>query len=136
MRSAEEIRKILKENNISGYKLEKDLKVTQVGADKFLNGETKKPYKKTLLMYDEYINNGFKTNNSYVNETEEDYNSNEICEIDGVKIKLKSLVSYIATNEEKFMNEKIFSNIIEIRVSRKLAEITASKENLYKYLKI
>lgn len=60
MRTPEEIRKILLDNNITGYRLEKDLNVTQVGADKFLNGETKKPYIKTLKMYNSYIDNNFK----------------------------------------------------------------------------
>lgn len=64
----EEIRKIFKDNGISGYRLSKDLNVSQVGADKFLNGETKKPYKSTLLMYEEYIQNGFKTNKTYAEE--------------------------------------------------------------------
>ena len=71
MRTPEEIRKIFKNKTISGYRLEKDLNVTQVGADKFLNGETKKPYKSTLKLYNDYINNGFKpakNNNSYTKE--------------------------------------------------------------------
>lgn len=74
MRTAEEIRKVFKENGISGYRLNKDLGITQVGADKFLNGETKTPYKRTLEMYDEYIDNGFKVmENSNVKEPHEAY---------------------------------------------------------------
>ena len=65
MRTAREIHKILKDNNISGYRLSKDLGITQVGADKFLNGETKNPYKSTLLKYDAYINNNFKPLRKY-----------------------------------------------------------------------
>jgi phage repressor protein C with HTH and peptisase S24 domain len=61
LRTAEQIREVFKTNNITGYRLEKDLKVTQVGADKFLNGETKNPYKSTLVMYNSYIDNNFKS---------------------------------------------------------------------------
>ncbi|TXK78722.1 hypothetical protein [Mesonia sp. K4-1] len=60
MRSAEEIHKIFLDNNITGYRLEKDLGISQVGADKFLNGDTKKPFKKTLELYNSYIDNDFK----------------------------------------------------------------------------
>ena len=76
MRTAEEIRNILLDNKITGYRLEKDIDVTQVGADKFLNGETKKPIKKTLLMYNSYIDNDFKPFN-IVKEKEEIYYKKE-----------------------------------------------------------
>ncbi len=60
IKNASEILRIFKENGITGYKIEKDLKViSQVGADKFLNGETKKPFKKTLELYNSYIDNNF-----------------------------------------------------------------------------
>ncbi|MBD0822606.1 hypothetical protein [Aestuariibaculum marinum] len=74
MRSPEEIRKIFKDNNITGYRLSIDLDVTQVGADKFLNGETKKPYKSTIEMYNSYIDNGFKsTVIESINKTNTDF---------------------------------------------------------------
>ena len=59
MRTSEEILKIFKENNITGYQIERDLAISQVGADKFLNGETRQPFKKTLEMYNSYIDNNF-----------------------------------------------------------------------------
>ena len=69
MRTPEEIREILKNKGISGYRLKKDLKVTPVGADTFLNGETKKPYKSTFKMYSDDIDNDFKTTNSYTEQS-------------------------------------------------------------------
>lgn len=55
----EEIREKLKENGITGYRLAKDISITQVAADAFLSGKSK-PYKKTLDLYKSYIENNFK----------------------------------------------------------------------------
>ncbi|MFL0076991.1 helix-turn-helix domain-containing protein [Tenacibaculum maritimum] len=56
-------------------------------------------------------------------------------EKNGVEISVRDLVSFIANNEEEFMKHKVFSNIIEVRVAKRIAEITISKEELLKYLK-
>ncbi|MFL0065547.1 helix-turn-helix transcriptional regulator [Tenacibaculum maritimum] len=66
-----------------------------------------------------------------------DSNEKEECsfEKNGVKINVGDLVSFIANNEEEFMKYKVFSNIIEVRVAKRIAEITISKEELFKYLK-
>ncbi|CAA0193795.1 helix-turn-helix domain-containing protein [Tenacibaculum maritimum] len=56
-------------------------------------------------------------------------------EKNGVEISVGDLVGFIANNEEEFMKYKVFSNIIEVRVAKRIAEITISKEELFKYLK-
>lgn len=56
-------------------------------------------------------------------------------EKDGVKFFINEIINFIAEEEEEFMKRKIFSNIIEVRVAKKLAEITVTKETLLAYLK-
>ncbi len=53
----------------------------------------------------------------------------------GVKISVEELVSYVVKNEQEFMKSKIFSNFIEVKVAKKVAEITTSKEKLLEYLR-
>ncbi|CAM1344632.1 hypothetical protein [Tenacibaculum amylolyticum] len=55
-------------------------------------------------------------------------------EKDGVKFFINEIINFVAEEEEEFMKRKIFSNIIEVRVAKKLAEITATKESLLAYL--
>lgn len=56
-------------------------------------------------------------------------NSNKlIFEKEGVKIKIEELVNFIVNNEEAFMKNKAFSNIIELKVAKKIEEITTLKD--------
>ncbi|CAM1343849.1 hypothetical protein [Tenacibaculum amylolyticum] len=55
-------------------------------------------------------------------------------EKNGVKFFINEIINFVAEEEEEFMKRKIFSNIIEVRVAKKLAEITATKESLLAYL--
>ncbi|MCF2875405.1 MULTISPECIES: helix-turn-helix domain-containing protein [unclassified Tenacibaculum] len=73
--------------------------------------------------------------NSIRNLGVNDNSSKLILEKEGVKINIEELVTFIVNNEEAFMNEKAFTNIIEIKVAKKIAEITASKNTLLDYLK-
>ncbi len=61
--------------------------------------------------------------------------SNSFLEKDGVTFSLEEVLLEIAKNEDLCMKEKIFSNIIEIRVAKRISEITASEEKLKEYLK-
>lgn len=47
--------------------------------------------------------------------------------------EVKEIVYKVATNEERFMQEKIFSNIIELRVAKKIGVILSSEEEYKKW---
>ena len=55
-------------------------------------------------------------------------------EKNGVKFFINEIINFVAEEEDEFMKRKIFANIIEVKVAKKLAEITANKESLLNYL--
>lgn len=55
-------------------------------------------------------------------------------EYESVKIPVKHLALLVAENKEMLMDEKVFSNIIELEAALRLVEITASAESLRAYL--
>ena len=125
MRTSKEIREIFKSNKISGYRLEKDLGITQVGADKFLNGETKKPYKTTLKLYNSYIDNGFKPieKESIENDSNEDKIEKITSEkliYNGVEIPDQEIFNYIAENDDRLLADK--SSTLSLWLTTKIQE--------------
>ncbi len=69
-------------------------------------------------------------------KNEDDQENDIYYEKDGVKISLDEILLFVSKNEERCMQEKIFSNIVEVRVAKRISEITASKEKLMQYLDI
>lgn len=71
-----------------------------------------------------------------VNEPSVDYGKKEdrFIEYEGVKIPAKYFAMLAAENKEILMEEKVFSNIIELEAALRLVEITASAESLRAYL--
>ena len=47
--------------------------------------------------------------------------------------EVKELVYLVATNEDRLMQEKVFANIIEIRVAKKVQLIMSSEEEYKKW---
>lgn len=124
MRSPEEIRKILLENNITGYRIEKELGLTQVGADKFLNGETKKPIKKNLEIYNSYINSNFEFQSQKVNENPASYKKEEKLQPQEAEKAINILVRY----------EKELEKYILFKTWKERLQMEAKNEGLLEYL--
>lgn len=76
----DEILKLIKQLDITGYQISQETELTQVGADKIINGTSKKPQKKTLELLSNYLNK--KLNNSYVNKKDDLKNINDISYVD------------------------------------------------------
>jgi len=100
IRKAHEIREIFKENKITGYRLAQDLDVTQVGADKFLNGETQNPYKSTLEMYNSYIDNNFQPKRVLHNEYKGQHVENTEEQIQTLLEEKKSILEEYETDDD------------------------------------
>ncbi|MEI6865533.1 hypothetical protein [Flavicella sp.] len=114
MKNASEILRIFKEKGITGYKIEKDLKViSQVGADKFINGETKKPFKKTIELYNSYIDNNFQP---LEKDPSPNYQPENKTDPDTDKSQIKSLIE---ANKNLAEANRSLSSTIEI-LSKKL----------------
>ena len=75
MRNIQEIVEILKTNNITGYKLAKDLTISPVGAQKILSGQSENPRPTTIKMLDEYIDNNFTSPSTSSNATSDNLSS-------------------------------------------------------------
>ncbi|MGG8495934.1 hypothetical protein ACQY1Q_05935 [Tenacibaculum sp. TC6] len=127
----EKINKILdftQKNNISAYEIAKNTKLTEAGVGKILNKSSKNPRDLTV---DEIYYYLFNDDNYPINETTE-YS----IDLEGKKeITIRELVLMVAENEHECMKHQIFKNIIEVRVAKRISEITASKETLLEYLK-
>lgn len=54
-------------------------------------------------------------------------------EKDGVTLNLKEILFQITKNEDHCIKVKIFSNIPKIKVSKRISQITLSKEKLKEY---
>ena len=133
MKTPEEIRKILIDNNITGYRIEKDLNISQVGADKFLNGTTKKPTKKVLELYNNYIKNNFKPittyqstkENIFVNEENTEYNL-----LSGPEKKIYENLANIQKYREMQLN--IDKNSLSYKQIEEIISIIYEKNELLK----
>lgn len=76
------------------------------------------------------------SSNTSLNEEEISYESKKLyLEKDGIKLNIEEISLFVAKNEEVFMKKRIFSNIIEKAVAKRLLHITSSEENFIKYLK-
>ncbi len=53
----------------------------------------------------------------------------------GIKIYLEEITYFIAKNQDEALKDRLLSNIIEEKVSKKIAEIMSSKENFENWLK-
>lgn len=123
------IKKIVDEGNVSKYQISKITTVSEPTIGRILSGATKKPSDRIVDEIYNSLTNESNTNNLFPKDTEVYF------EKDGLRVSVNELSTFIASNEDAFMKEKIFSNIIEIRVAKRIAEITTSKEKLIEYLK-
>ncbi|AEW85138.1 hypothetical protein B0A78_06775 [Flavobacterium columnare NBRC 100251 = ATCC 23463] len=95
----------IKKRGLTGYKIAEKTKLTEVGINKILNGTSKKPRKSTLRILHNYLVNQNDLNQfSKVN-----LNTDELFEIDSLKIELKTAYDTITFLKEQndFLREQV-----------------------------
>ncbi len=128
MRSLEEIIQILKENEVTGYKICKDTKgaISENGANKILDGKSPNPRRITLELL-----------NSYINDQQLDdipktsiFNINEVLKNEVSDDDLKTCIEVVLNNLERSQKVTIFKtytnliqNEIEVQVRREYTEM-------------
>jgi hypothetical protein len=118
---------IINSKGVTAYEIHKETSLNEAGIRRVLKEEVLNPQRKTkdaLISFAEGLLS--KTTSSKENIS---------LEIEGIPITIDKIAHLIAKHEEEFMKQKIFSNIIEIRVAKRIADITLSKETLIEYLK-
>jgi len=110
---------ILKEKGVTAYEIASKTDLTEAGVLKILSGKTKKPHKSTIQTLINYAK-------SIVN------NGNELISDNDFSVERVAL--YVAMNEDEFMKEKVFSNIIEKRVAIRLMELTSDPVKFKRFL--
>lgn len=118
---SDKIKIILQEvarRKISAYELAKKTGLNESGLGRLLKNEITNPHKSTINTLYNYLISIDKSEESDLSDTE-----------------VSEIVYKIVNNEERFMKEKPFANIIEIRVAKKIAKILSSKEEFEKWKK-
>lgn len=118
----EKIKQIRKKLGLNQTQMAKELGVSMRTVQNWEGGKRTIP---------DWVSINIRNMSASFNEKEE-----VVLEKDGVKLSIEEIISFVAENEDSFMEKKIFSNIIEVRVAKKIAEITSSKENLFNFLSI
>ncbi|PKH51404.1 hypothetical protein CXF68_12250 [Tenacibaculum sp. Bg11-29] len=133
----EKFEKLLIDLRLTPDEFSKIIGVGKSSIYKILRGDTKKITrllaKKINSKFDKYSIDDLLSFNfdSQPKEKELIYkNENE-----KVSFSVNEIIDIVLENEELFMSKKSFSNLIEIKVSKRIAEITSSKEKLEEYLK-
>ncbi len=133
------LKELLDEKGLTSYKLSKRIPVSQSTLSRIINKNTSPNESNLKAIIDFFKVNetwlltgeGEKLNYSTKSKEQE---TPIVIEKNGVSININEIANFVASNEEEFMKIKTFSNIIEVRVAKKLAEITISKESLAEYL--
>ena len=107
---------LIKEYSITAYEIEQKTDLTAVGVQKMINGETKKPQKRTLETIINYITN------AYVSPTDDNFYKDSYLVKDGVKISVREMAIFFVDNQEAFMRDNILKNFIDLMVEKKLRE--------------
>lgn len=123
-----DLKRLRKENNLSQKDLSNLLNVNQSFISQIETFKKQLPYQ-----YIEILKNKYNL---------EKYIISDILPIDneiyyeksGVKSSIQELAIFIAKNEDEFMKEKVFENIIEIRVAKRLVDLTSNKEEFLKFI--
>jgi hypothetical protein len=116
---------LIKEYSITAYEIEQKTDLTAVGVQKMINGETKKPQKRTLETIVNYITN------TYVSPTKNTCYKDSYLVKDGVKISVREMAIFFVDNQEAFMHGNILKNFIDLMVEKKLRErINELKEEI------
>ena len=102
---------------ISTYQLAKKTGLNESGLGRLLKNEISNPHKSTINTLYNYLISIDKTEQNNLSDTE-----------------VSEIVYKIVNNEERFMKEKAFANIIEIRAAKKIAEILSSREDFEKWI--
>lgn len=133
----EKFEKLLIDLRLTPDEFSKIIGVGKSSIYKILRGDTKKITrllaKKINSKFDKYSIDDLLSFNfdSQPKEKELIYkNENE-----KVSFSVNEIIDIVLENEELFMSKKSFSNLIEIKVSKRIAEITSSREKLEEYLK-
>ena len=105
---------LIKKYSITAYEIEQKTDLTAVGVQKMINGETKKPQKRTLETIINYITN------AYVSPTKNDFYKDSYLVKDGVKISVREMAIFFVDNQEAFMQDNILKNFIDLMVEKKL----------------
>lgn len=116
---SEKIKIILEEvakRKISAYELAKKTGLNESGLGRLLKNDITNPHKSTINILYDYLISIDKSENSNLSDSE-----------------VSEMVYKFVNNEERFMQEKAFANMIEIRVAKKVAKILSSKEDFEKW---
>jgi transcriptional regulator with XRE-family HTH domain len=108
------IRKAINRNNVKEFYINKISDKLRINKEWILTG------------------NGEMSNSTNINKEGE--NQIYIDVSDKKSLNLDEIAVIVAENEDELMKRKIFSNVIEVRVAKKIAEITTSVDSLKKYL--
>lgn len=132
----EELKKILIELKVTPEEFANNIGVGKSAIYKLLRGDTKKLTKnlaeKINAVYPNYQID-YLVSLNYPKKGNVVLQEQGIIK-DGVCFSLDEVISFVVENEEELMKNKIFKNIIEIKVSKRIAEITSSRINLENYL--
>lgn len=123
MNKSEKIRKILnaiQERKSTAYELSKETGLNESGLNRFIKGEVSRPHTETVDKLYSYLYGNNTVSQSIVKSNLSDQ-------------EVKELVYLVATNEDRLMQEKVFANIIEIRVAKKVQLIMSSEEEYKKW---
>ena len=106
---------------------------------KILRGDTRKITvsfaKKINIVYPQYTVENLLRYNYDTNSTPENEIKNILLEKDGITLTVEEIALFVLKNEEEFMSIRAFSNMVEVKVAKKVLEITSSKESLLNYIK-
>ncbi len=116
---SDKIKIILQEvarRKISTYQLAKKTGLNESGLGRLLKNEINNPHKSTINTLYNYLISIDKTEQNNLSDTE-----------------VSEIVYKIVNNEERFMKEKAFANIIEIRVAKRISKILSDPEAFEKW---
>ena len=106
--------------SISAYELSKSTGLNESGLNRLLKNEVKNPHLATIDKLYSFLYN---TNTVLDNASDSILDEKELIK----------LVHDVAINEDALMEHKVFSNIIEIRVAKRIAVILSSDEEYKKW---
>jgi predicted transcriptional regulator len=101
---------------ISTYELAKKTGLNESGLGRLFKNEISNPHKSTIDTLYSYLTSIDKSEQNNLLDSE-----------------VNEIVYKIVNNEERFMQEKAFANLIEIRVAKKIAKILSNPEDFEKW---
>lgn len=117
--------------DIKAYQIGENTSLNTSGIQRILSGSVVKPRESTISEIEGYL-----SSLGHLLDTEgRNSSGNNFMSKNGVNISLDEISLFVVENEDAIMNKKIFSNMIEKIVAKRLLEITSSEDNFNKFLK-